>query len=84
MISFIQNQITTGPSSIVTAPTDTSGIVTTILAAALFQSWVMGFVAGKMGEGSIAAGFKHAALLAIISMFTIFITTTYYITIPGI
>ncbi len=83
MISFIQTQITAGPS-IVGASADLSGIASTILAAALFQSWVMGFVAGKMGEGSIAAGFKHAALLAIISMVTIFITTTYYVTIPGI
>ena len=83
MISFIQNQISAGPS-IVGASGDISAITTTILAAALFQSWVMGFVAGKMGEGSIAAGFKHAALLAIISMVTIFITSTYFVPIPGI
>ncbi len=49
----------------------------TLLLAAFFQAWVMGFVAGKMGEGSAADGFKHATLLITISMITVVVTTLF-------
>lgn len=83
MISFITSQLGTG-TSIVTTSTDLTDITTTILASAILQSWVMGFVAGKMGEGSIAAGFKHSGILATVSLITIFIVSTYFVTIPGL
>jgi archaeal flagellar protein FlaJ len=44
-----------------------------LLLCSFFQAWVMGFVAGKMGEGSAADGFKHATLLVIISIITIYV-----------
>lgn len=49
----------------------------TLLLAAFFQAWVMGFVAGKMGEGSAADGFKHATFLIVISMVTVLITSIF-------
>jgi flagellar protein FlaJ len=49
----------------------------TLLLAAFFQAWVMGFVAGKMGEGSAADGFKHATLLITISMVTVVVTSLF-------
>ncbi len=46
-------------------------LATLLLTASFFQSWIMGFVAGKMGEGSVADGFKHATLLVVIGMITV-------------
>ncbi|MDG6908342.1 MAG: type II secretion system F family protein, partial [Nitrososphaerota archaeon] len=37
-----------------------------LLICSFFQAWVMGFVAGKMGEESAADGFKHATFLVVI------------------
>ena len=37
----------------------------------------MGFVAGKMGEGSAADGFKHATLLVIISIITVYVSALF-------
>ena len=36
--------------------------------SAIFYSYMVGIVAGKISEESIAAGFKHAAILVIISI----------------
>jgi flagellar protein FlaJ len=44
----------------------------TLIAGSIFQSWVMGFVAGKMGESSLAEGFKHATILVAISIITVY------------
>jgi len=46
--------------------------VDTLLAAGIFECWVIGLVAGKMGEGSVAEGFKHALILVIINLVLIF------------
>jgi archaeal flagellar protein FlaJ len=46
-------------------------LATLLLTASFFQSWIMGFVAGKMGEGSVADGFKHATLLVLIGIITV-------------
>jgi archaeal flagellar protein FlaJ len=42
-----------------------------LLTAAIFQAWIMGLVAGKMGEGSMADGFKHATIITIVGTITI-------------
>jgi flagellar protein FlaJ len=54
-----------------------------MLAGAIFTSWVMGFVSGKMGEGSVASGFKHASLLAAVSGLVVYISTIFF-HIPGV
>ena len=47
--------------------------VDSLLIAAVFESWVVGLVAGKMGEGSVADGFKHSFILTLASVLTIYI-----------
>lgn len=50
---------------------DVDIIKNTFYSGAIFQSFVMGFVAGKMGEGSLAGGFKHAGAMAGIASLTV-------------
>jgi hypothetical protein len=38
---------------------------------AVFESWFIGMVAGKMGEGSVADGFKHAFALVVIAVVSV-------------
>jgi flagellar protein FlaJ len=70
-----------GASSFTANFTPSTSVLTeatnTLLLAAFFQAWVMGFVAGKMGEGSAADGFKHATLLITISMVTVIVTSLF-------
>ena len=40
---------------------------TIFLTSALFHSYLIGIVAGKISEESVAAGFKHAAILVVIA-----------------
>jgi archaeal flagellar protein FlaJ len=47
--------------------------IDTLLAAGIFECWVIGLVAGKMGEGSVAEGFKHALILVILNLVIIFV-----------
>jgi len=51
-----------------------SQATTILLTASIFQAWIMGFVAGKMGESTVADGFKHACALVAISLITVIIT----------
>ncbi|MEM2370685.1 MAG: type II secretion system F family protein [Candidatus Bathyarchaeia archaeon] len=46
-------------------------ILTTIVPALVFQSYLMGIVTGKISTGNVSAGFRHAIILALISMLTI-------------
>jgi archaeal flagellar protein FlaJ len=46
-----------------------SGMMQTIfMTAVIFNSYLIGIVAGKISEESVAAGFKHAAILVLISV----------------
>lgn len=45
-----------------------SGTIDDLLTAAVFQCWVLGLVAGKMGEGSLAEGFKHSVVLVALTL----------------
>ncbi|MEM2103943.1 MAG: type II secretion system F family protein [Candidatus Bathyarchaeia archaeon] len=49
-------------------PKDLSPMITTFVTSAIFHSYLIGIVAGKISEESIAAGFKHAAILVIIAV----------------
>ncbi|MHB8565873.1 MAG: type II secretion system F family protein [Nitrososphaerales archaeon] len=48
---------------------------TILLTASFFQAWIMGMVAGKMGESTVADGFKHATALVMISLITVYISS---------
>jgi len=41
---------------------------TVFITAVIFNSFLIGIVAGKISDESIASGFKHAAILVIISL----------------
>jgi flagellar protein FlaJ len=77
MLYFITSPIGgTGASPMSMTSGVDMGLATTILlSGAILQAWIMGFVAGKMGEGSVAAGFKHAAALTIINLIAIYLTS---------
>ncbi len=51
-----------------TAPTDNSLMQTVFMSAVIFNSFLIGIVAGKISEESVGAGFKHAAILVLISI----------------
>jgi flagellar protein FlaJ len=44
-----------------------------LLAASVFQCWILGLVAGKMGEGSLAEGFKHGLFLVILTLIAVIV-----------
>jgi archaeal flagellar protein FlaJ len=51
------------------APATGTGLMQTIfMSAVIFNSYLIGIVAGKISEESISAGFKHAAILVLISV----------------
>lgn len=56
--------------------TITPATVQSLLTASVFDGWVIGFVAGKMGGGTVADGFKHALALVVISAATIALSGT--------
>jgi len=47
---------------------DLTAMKTTFVTSAIFHSYLIGIVAGKISEESIAAGFKHASILVIIAV----------------
>ncbi len=49
-------------------PADNTLMTTVFMTAVIFNSYLIGIVAGKISEESIGAGFKHAAILVLISI----------------
>ncbi|MGB9959056.1 MAG: type II secretion system F family protein [Candidatus Bathyarchaeales archaeon] len=47
---------------------DLGPMITTFVTSAIFHSYLIGIVAGKISEESVAAGFKHASILVIIAV----------------
>jgi flagellar protein FlaJ len=50
------------------ATKDLSSMITIFTTSAIFHSYLIGLVAGKISEESVAAGFKHAAILVIVAV----------------
>ncbi len=68
MMSFTTGFGVTSSTVSTAASTASKGLMTTIfMTAVIFNSYVIGIVAGKISEESISAGFKHAAILVIIA-----------------
>ncbi len=67
MVYFLSTPIKLGGTA---APTPgltiTPDAVQGLLTASIFDGWVIGFVAGKMGGGTVADGFKHSLALVVI------------------
>ncbi len=56
-------------SGVSTSANGGKGLMQTIfMTAVIFNSYLIGIVAGKISEESVAAGFKHAAILVVISV----------------
>ncbi len=51
-----------------TSQIDLAGITTVFTVSVIFHSYMIGLVAGKISEESISAGFKHSALLVVITL----------------
>ncbi|MEE9585440.1 MAG: type II secretion system F family protein [Nitrososphaerales archaeon] len=67
MMNFLLDSSSEGASA------NNTFITTALLTGAVGQSWIMGFASGKMGEGSMGAGFKHSIALVAVSILTIYI-----------
>jgi flagellar protein FlaJ len=69
MLSFTTGGIIpSGLPGQATTPKDTSAIKLIFMTSVIFHSYLIGIVAGKISEESIAAGFKHASILVIIAV----------------
>jgi flagellar protein FlaJ len=69
MLSFTTGTLGVGAiSGVASTPKDFSGMKTIFLSSVIFHSYLIGVVAGKISEESVAAGFKHASILVIIAV----------------
>lgn len=75
MVYFLE-QTSLAPGSVAVV-TVSSGTVDLLLVSALFESFVVGLVAGKMGEGALSDGFKHSMILVLISVITIYVAASF-------
>jgi flagellar protein FlaJ len=66
MLSFTTGTLGIAPAENTTR--DLEGMKTIFLSSVIFHSYLIGIVAGKISEESVAAGFKHASILVIIAM----------------
>lgn len=72
MMGFILNPLGDGLSE------EASFIQIALLTGVVSQSWIMGFASGKMGEGSMGAGFKHSIAMVAVSILTIFVMNNFF------
>jgi flagellar protein FlaJ len=68
MISFTSGTLTIAAPGQTTQPKDLTLMISTFVTSAIFHSYLIGVVAGKISEESVAAGFKHAAILVILAV----------------
>jgi flagellar protein FlaJ len=68
MIGFTSGTLNVGAPGQTGQQRDLGPMITTFVTSAIFHSYLIGLVAGKISEESIAAGFKHASLLVIIAL----------------
>ena len=76
MVYFVSTPISFGTTGTVAAPRTaaiSTGTVDLLLSVAVVESWFIGLVAGKMGEGNTAEGFKHALALVVIALLSVII-----------
>jgi flagellar protein FlaJ len=67
MMSFTTGTLTVGMPGQTGPQKDYSAMKTIFLTSVIFHSYLIGVVAGKISDESIAAGFKHASILVIIA-----------------
>jgi len=65
MISIMPATLGVGGESVAK---DLGPMITIFMTSSIFHSYLIGLVAGKISEESVAAGFKHASILVIIAV----------------
>jgi len=65
MLGFTTSTISIVPGQ--SSTRDISGLTMIFITSVIFHSYLIGIVAGKISEESVAAGFKHASLLVVIA-----------------
>jgi flagellar protein FlaJ len=68
MMSFTTGFGASALTTTTSAPKDYSLMQTIFMTSVIFHSYLIGIVAGKISDESIASGFKHASILVIISV----------------
>jgi flagellar protein FlaJ len=68
MMSFTTGTLTVGMPGQTGPQKDYSMMKTIFLTSVIFHSYLIGIVAGKISDESIASGFKHASILVIIAV----------------
>jgi len=82
LTTFIMVYMLAAPASLGLQSASLSGsTIDVLLTTAVFDSFVIGLVAGKMGESSLADGFKHGLALVVVSVISVAIAR-YFISIP--
>ncbi|MCX8170941.1 MAG: type II secretion system F family protein, partial [Candidatus Bathyarchaeota archaeon] len=77
-INFMNSAI----MSISRTPIQYMQIITTIVPALVFQSYLTGIVTGKVSTGNVSAGFRHAIILTIITLLTIVFMRFFRLILP--
>jgi flagellar protein FlaJ len=67
MMGFTTGTLTVGMPGVTGPQKDYSMMKTIFLTSVIFHSYLIGIVAGKISDESIASGFKHASILVIIA-----------------
>ncbi len=68
MMSFTTGTLTMNIPGMAASTRDFSQMKTIMLTSIIFHSYLIGVVAGKISEESVASGFKHATILVIIAL----------------
>jgi flagellar protein FlaJ len=68
MMSFTTGTLIVGAPGQTGPEKDFSMMKTIFLTSVTFHSYLIGIVAGKISEESVAAGFKHASILVVIAV----------------
>jgi hypothetical protein len=85
MTTFIMVYLLTAPAIAgvggATAATVDANTIDLLLTTAVFDAFVIGIVAGKMGESGVPDGFKHGMALVVASLLSIYVARL-FISIP--
>lgn len=65
------------PGQVAQATTNMSAVTSIFITSVIFNSYIIGIVAGKISEESISAGFKHASILVVVALIAAKIVPTF-------
>jgi flagellar protein FlaJ len=68
MLGFTSGTIGVGPEAAAANSGSLDAVRTVFVASVIFNSYLIGIVAGKISDESVSSGFKHATILVIISL----------------